>query len=76
MRGRQEPQVPMLAFVDLEERVPADHPLRAISGRRSTLALAVVEFVSHSLALGLGWLNFGQLTFSPGSLDVFAVEPR
>ena len=30
MRGRQEPQVTMVAFVDLEERVPADHPLRAI----------------------------------------------
>ena len=30
MRGRQEPQVTMLAFVNLEERVPADHPLRAI----------------------------------------------
>ena len=26
----QEPQVTMLAFVDVEERVPADHPLRAI----------------------------------------------
>ena len=32
MRGRQEPQVTMLAFVDLEERVPADHPLRADQG--------------------------------------------
>ena len=30
MRGRREPQVTMLAFIDLEERVPADHPLRAI----------------------------------------------
>ncbi len=30
MRGRQEPQVTMLTFVDLEERVPADHPLRTI----------------------------------------------
>ena len=30
MRRRQEAQVTMLAFVDLEERVPADHPLRAI----------------------------------------------
>ena len=30
MRGRQEPQVTMLAFVDLEERVRADHPLRAL----------------------------------------------
>ncbi len=30
MRGRREPQVTMLAFVDLEERVPKDHPLRVI----------------------------------------------
>jgi transposase len=30
MRGRREPQVTMLAFIDLEERVPHDHPLRSI----------------------------------------------
>jgi transposase len=30
MRGRQDPQVSMLAFVDLESRVPVGHPLRAI----------------------------------------------
>ena len=30
VRGRQDPQVSMLAFIDLEARVPADHPLRAI----------------------------------------------
>lgn len=30
MRGRREPQATMLAFVDLEERVPNDHPLRTI----------------------------------------------
>ncbi len=30
MRGRQAPQVTMLAFIDLEERVPVDHPLRRI----------------------------------------------
>ena len=30
MRGRREPQVTMLAFVDLEARVPPDHPLRTI----------------------------------------------
>lgn len=32
MRGRREPQVTMLAFVDLEERVPKGHPLRTIKG--------------------------------------------
>ena len=30
MRGRQEPQVTMLAFVNLEERVPAERPVRTI----------------------------------------------
>ena len=32
MRGRREPQVSMLAFVDLEARVPVDHPLRTVKG--------------------------------------------
>jgi hypothetical protein len=30
MRGRRDPQVTMLAFVDVEKRVPIDHPLRTI----------------------------------------------
>ena len=30
MRGRRDSQATMLAFVDLEERVPKDHPLRII----------------------------------------------
>jgi transposase len=30
MRGRRNPQASMLAFVDLEERVPPHHPLRII----------------------------------------------
>ncbi len=30
MRGRKDPQATMLAFVDLEERVPHDHPIRII----------------------------------------------
>jgi len=30
MSGRQEPEVTMQAFVDLEARVPPDHPLRTI----------------------------------------------
>ena len=30
MRGRRNPQASMLAFVDLEERVPPTHPLRSI----------------------------------------------
>ena len=30
MRGRGDPQATMLAFVDLEERVPENHPLRTI----------------------------------------------
>jgi len=30
MRGRHDPQLTMLAFVDMEERIPARHPLRTI----------------------------------------------
>ena len=30
MRGRRDPQATMLAFVDLEERVLQDHPIRTI----------------------------------------------
>ncbi len=30
MRGRRNPQTTMLAFIDLEERVPLDHPLRTV----------------------------------------------
>ena len=30
MRGRQDPQVTMLGFIDLEKRVPTGHPLRTI----------------------------------------------
>ncbi len=30
MRGRHDPQVTMLAFIDLETRVPPEHPLRVI----------------------------------------------
>ena len=30
MRGRRDPQVTLLAFVDLEARVPPGHPLRQI----------------------------------------------
>ena len=39
MRGRREPQVSMLTFIDLETRVPADHPLRTIN-RLADRALA------------------------------------
>jgi hypothetical protein len=30
MRGRQDRRVSMLAFVDVESRIPLDHPLRTI----------------------------------------------
>jgi hypothetical protein len=30
MRGRQDPQVSMLAFIDVESRIRLDHPLRTI----------------------------------------------
>jgi transposase len=42
MRGRRNPQASMLAFVDLEERVPPHHPLRTIK-RFADRALATLS---------------------------------
>lgn len=39
MRGRRDPQVTLLAFIDPETRVPPDHPLRTIK-RLADQALA------------------------------------
>ena len=44
MRGRRNPQVTMLAFIDLEERVPTAHPLRTIK-RLADEALADLSSV-------------------------------
>ncbi len=30
MRGRRNPQITMLALIDLEERVPMAHPMRTV----------------------------------------------
>lgn len=42
MRGRRDPQVTMLAFIDMEARVPPDHPLRMIK----TIADRVLDTLS------------------------------
>ncbi len=42
MRGPQDPQVSMLAFIDMETRVPLDHPLRTIR-RLADEALTVLS---------------------------------
>src|ERR1044071_8147860 len=44
MRGQQDPQVSMLAFVDLESRVPVGHPIRSIK-RLADAALAELSSV-------------------------------
>ncbi len=44
VRGRRDPQVTMLAFIDLEARVPPDHPLRSLK-RLADEALAELSGV-------------------------------
>jgi transposase len=53
MRGARQPQVTMLAFVDLEERVPADHPLRTIK-QLADRALAELSPVFDSMYAEVG----------------------
>ncbi len=45
MRGQHDPQVTMLAFIDLETRVPPDHPLR----RSKTVADQALAVLSPDL---------------------------
>ena len=53
MRGRQDSQVTMLAFIDLESRVPANHPLRTIK-RLADEALAALSPVFDQIYSDLG----------------------
>lgn len=48
MRGRREPQVTMLGFIDLETRVPPAHPLRTIK-RLADAALAELSPVFDAM---------------------------
>ena len=48
MRGRRNPQITMLAFIDLEERVRMSHPLRTIR-RLADEALADLSAVFDSM---------------------------
>ena len=53
MRGRPNPQRSMLAIVDLEERIPRDHPLRQIKAvADAALARLSPEFRPHVRACG------------------------
>ena len=62
MRGRREPQVTMLAYVDLEERVPADHPLRTIK------ALADSALAQLSAEFDRMYAEVGRLSIPPERL--------
>ena len=48
MRGRHDPQVTLLAFIDLETQVPSDHPLRVIK----RLADQALKVLSPDLDIG------------------------
>jgi transposase len=51
--GQREPQVTMLAFVDVEARIPADHPLRTIKAvADQALAQLSTEFDGMYAAVG------------------------
>ena len=53
MRGRQEPQVSMLTFIDTDTRVPANHPLRTIK-RVADDALAALSAEFDGMYADLG----------------------
>src|SRR3972149_1397317 len=62
MRGRRDPQVTMLAFVDLEARVPFGHPLRTIK------ALADQALAELSPAFNRMYADVGRPSIPPERL--------
>ena len=56
MRGRPNPQRSMLAIVDLEERVPKDHPLRRIK-EVADVALARLSPIFDRMYARVGWAS-------------------
>src|SRR2546429_7570431 len=50
MRGRVDPQRSMLGFIDLEERVPVDHPLRAIKCLADQALAAISDELNDAYA--------------------------
>ena len=62
MRGRQDPQVTLLAFIDLETRVPSNHPLRVVK------KLADQALKALSLDLDRMYANVGRPSIPPERL--------
>src|SRR3989304_3639959 len=62
MGGRRDPQVTMLAFFDLEARVPFDHPLRTIK------ALADQALAELSPAFDRMYADVGRPSIPPERL--------
>ena len=62
MRGRQDPQVTLLAFIDLETRVPSNHPLRVIK------SLADQALKALSPDLDRMYANVGRPSIPPERL--------
>src|SRR5215207_6515025 len=52
MRGRCNPQLSMLAFVDLDARIPAGHPLRTIKGFAEQALAALSPVFDRMYAAG------------------------
>ena len=74
MRGRHDPQSTMRAFVNLEERVPPDHPLRIIK----RVADDVLDHMSGDMfAVGILPLNAGDLDLLDSSgFPEFRIDSR
>ena len=75
MRGRHDPQVTMLALVDLEERVPKDHPLRTIKAvADEALEHQSAEFDRMYSKVGRASVPRETCTFLPGSRKLAAMR--
>ena len=73
VRGRQDPQVSMLAFVDLESRVPVGHPIRTIK-RLADAALVELSPLFDEIYAEVGQQFFDEVVFQAQARKLLSDE--
>lgn len=67
MGGRQDPQVSMLAFIDIESRIPLDHPLRTIEDMADGALAELPQEIGARAHLDRGYCTRNRCTCSIGA---------
>ena len=75
MRGRRNPQASLLAFIDLEERVPPHHPLRTMK-RFADRALVALSATFDAMSGTAGRIDSARTVVEGLAVDQLVFGPQ